>query len=299
MTPIKFLPVIAATALLGACASATPYDLNNAEVSALPQHGTEFHQALHRDYADLAVSEFVQADRNSTTYYNLKSRQASAGKNVLPTRMDERSIPSKHVAELTEARANMTRVLDAGGPTRATDATSRAQTKFDCWMEQQEENFQPDHIQYCRNGFISAMNEANNIVFAAAAPQPARPAPIAAAPAAPTPVLDVASYTIYFDHNSSSLNSAATMMNDEIASRIKSTEATSVTVNGYTDRSGDREYNRLLAERRASTVSAALEHSGIKPKVGSQSYGEDRSAVQTSDDVREWKNRRVVVTLKK
>lgn len=298
MKPIKFLPVIAVATILGACASPEPYDLKNAEVSALPQYGSEFQKALHRDYANLAVSEFDQADRASTTYYNLKSRQASAGTTVLPTRMEERSIPAMNVAELTESRATLMRVLDAGGATRATDATSRAQTQFDCWMEQREENFQPDHILNCRTGFMSAIGQASNIVFAAAAPTPA-PAPKVAAPAAPSPVLNIASYTIYFDHNSSTLNNAAIMKNAEVASRIKSMQATSVTVNGYTDRSGDREYNRLLAERRAASVSAALEQTGIKPMVGSQSYGEDRSAVETADNVREWENRRVIVTLKK
>lgn len=296
LKPIKYLPVIALATLLGACASPTPHDLNTAEVRALPQHGTEFQKALHHDYVVLAQSELDQGDRGTTTVYDTKARQVSAGVTVLPTRMDERSLPAENVAELTEARAKLMRVLDAGGATRATDSTSRAQTQFDCWMEQQEENysFQKADRALCRDGFLSAIGQASDIVFAVAAP-----APKVAAPVAPTKLLDIATYTIYFDHNSSTLGAAAMAMNDEIASRIKSSHATSVTVNGYADRSGDVEYNRLLAERRASTVAAALEHTGIKPMVGSESFGENRLAVQTADDVKEWKNRRVVVTLKK
>ena len=298
MRTLKYLPVIAVAAVLGACASPTPHDLNTSEVRALPQMGSDFHKALHHDYVALAQIEIDEGHRDATTYYNQKSRQAAAGMNVLPTRMSERSTSKPYVAELTEARAALMRVLDAGGPTRATAATSRAQTQFDCWMEEREENHQPKDIALCRNGFLSAIDEASKVVFAAAESMPApkvaeRPAPV------PAKLLDVATYTIYFDHNRSDLNSTAMALNNEIAARIKSTQATSVTVNGYTDRSGDQEYNRLLAERRAASVAYALEETGIKPMVGSQSFGENRSAVETADDVREWKNRRVVVTLKK
>lgn len=298
MKSIKYLPVIAIATLLGACASPTPHDLNTAEVRALPQHGTDFQKALHHDYVVLAESELEQGDRGTTTVYDTKARQVSAGVTVLPTRMDERKIPMEYVAELTEGRAKLMRVLDAGGATRATVSTSRAQTQFDCWMEQQEENysFQKADRELCRDGFLRAIGQASDIVFAVVAPTPA---PKVAAPVAPTKLLDIATYTIYFDHNSSKLGEAAMAMNNEIASRIKSSQATSVTVNGYTDRSGDVEYNRQLAERRAATVAAALESTGIKPMVGSESFGENRPAVQTADDVKEWHNRRVVVTLKK
>jgi len=189
------------------------------------------------------------------------------------------------------------RVLDAGGAARAPLPTARAQVQFDCWMEEQEENFQPKDIALCRDSFLSAMDEASKVVFAAA-PMPApkmaeQPAPT------PSPTLQVGMYTIYFDHDRSDLNTAALAVLQESAAGIKETHATSVTVNGYTDRSGNREYNRLLAERRAATVAAALEATGIKPTVGEQSYGEDRSAVETADDVRDWHNRRVLVTLRK
>ncbi len=285
-------------AILGACASPATRDIDTTAVRGVPQLGSDFQKALSHDYVALAQIELDEGHRDATTYYNTKSRAAAAGKTVMPTRMDQRSITAVKVAELTQARANLMRVLDAGGATHAPTQTARAQTQFDCWLEEQEENFQHDDIQKCRSGFLNALDQASKIV-AAYVPTPAAKVAAPAPAAKPAAVIDVATYTIYFDHNSDKLNTAATMMNGEIANRIKSTQATSVTVNGYTDRSGDREYNRLLAERRAATVSAALEHTGIKPMVGSQSYGEDRSAVQTADNVREWHNRRVVVTLRK
>ena len=299
LNTIKYLPIIAFTALLGACAGPAQLDLDTTAVRGVPQLGSDFQKALSHDYVALAQVELDESDRPNTSLFDTKARQAAAGMNVMPTRMDQRSITAVKVAELTKARAQLMHVIESGGPSRAPMQTARAQTQFDCWMEEQEENYSWQHADLlkCRTGFLAAINEANKIVFAAAEPAPA-PKKVAA-PITPSPVLDIASYTIYFDHNSSDLNAAAVAMNNEISRRIKATHATSVTVNGYTDRSGDVEYNRLLAQRRAATVSTALEDSGIKPMVGSESFGENRSAVQTADDVREWHNRRVVVTLRK
>jgi len=296
MKSIKYLPVIAVATVLGACASPAPYDLNMSQVRALQDTGNKFQVALHQDYVALAQSESDEADRRDATYFNAKARQAAANGNVLPTRMDERKIPAKYVAELTQSRANLMRMLDAGGPTKAPLPSSRAQTQFDCWMQEQEENYQPDDIAACRNGFLVALDQASGLVFAEAKPLPQ---PKIATVPAPKPLVNVASYTIYFDHNSSTLNPAAMAANDEIIAKIKETQATSVTVNGYTDRSGTNEYNRLLAERRTATVTDAIQKSGIKPKIGYESFGENRSAVQTADDVRDWQNRRVIVTLQK
>ena len=42
---------------------------------------------------------------------------------------------------------------------------------YDCWVQEQEENFQPDDIARCRDGFLAAMEEVE-----AQWPQPAEPA---------------------------------------------------------------------------------------------------------------------------
>lgn len=303
MKQIRMLPIIAFASLLGACASQAP-DLNVSEVRVLPQTGDAFHKALHNDYVTLAQSEINQADRGSTDYYNTKARHAAANDKVLPTKMNERKIPAAYVQELTAARGDLMRVLDAGGATRAPKESSRAQTQFDCWMEQQKENFQPQDIADCRGGFLIALNEASGIVYAKAKPMAEpmvakTPAPTPAKAAVQTASVEVGSFTVYFDHNSSALNAKAMTVSDEIANRVKDTQATSVLVSGFTDRSGTLEYNRSLSERRTAAVVAAIKKIGIRPEVDYRSFGENRSAVETADSVREWQNRRVLVTLRK
>lgn len=294
MQPIRCLSAVAVAALLGACAGGEVRDLDTTSVRNLPQHGSEFNRALHQNYVTLAQEEVDEAHVNAASYYNTKARQAASGATVLPTRMDERSVPSAHVKQLTEARAEMMRVLDAGGGSKAPAPMARAQAQFDCWVEEQEENHQPKDIALCRNGFMTALDQASGMTFAAA-PTPAPAARVAASPppAAPAP----STYAVFFPHDSETLDGTALAINRDIVAHIKSTNAKSVMVNGHTDRSGDREYNRKLAERRAATVADALEAAGIKPMVGSESFGEDRSAVQTADNVREWQNRRVIVTV--
>jgi hypothetical protein len=71
---LKYLPVIAMTAVLGACASPAPQDLNVSQVRGLQDTGNEFHAALHRDYTALAQSELDEADRRDTDYFNTKAR---------------------------------------------------------------------------------------------------------------------------------------------------------------------------------------------------------------------------------
>ncbi len=145
MRLIKHLPIIAVASLLGACTMPGPVrDLDVAEVRALPQMGTDFQKALHHDYVALAQLEIDEKHPGATSYYDTKAREAAAGGKVMPTSMGDRTIPDENVQELSEARTNLMRILDAGGASRATEPSARAQTQFDCWMEEQEENFQPE-----------------------------------------------------------------------------------------------------------------------------------------------------------
>jgi outer membrane protein OmpA-like peptidoglycan-associated protein len=287
--------ILAAASMLGACGTASQ-NWNPSEVGALPDQGDKFHQNLHRNYVTLAQWEKDEDHWNATSYYDQKGRQAAAGGNVQPTGMDERSISAAHVGELTEARGKLMHLLASGGARLAPEHTAYTQAMFDCWMEEQEEGHQPNDIAFCRNGFMSSLARASSVVYAAApAPQVAAAPPHMAAPSAPT--APIAVYTVYFDHDSSKLDATAMTLNQEIVDKILADKTKTVMVNGYTDRSGDREYNRKLAERRAAAVVALLEKSGIKSAINFESFGEDRLAVDTADNVRERRNRRVVVTL--
>src|SRR3546814_8047690 len=55
------------------------------------------------------------------------------------------------VAELKQAREKLVAAFDAGAKEASPDAAALAQANYDCWLEQQEENYQPEHIKSCRD----------------------------------------------------------------------------------------------------------------------------------------------------
>lgn len=287
MQPIKLFTLIAATSVLGACAMSTaengPRDWDVAEVRALPQQGDQFNQALHNDYVTLAQTEHDEGHWEALSYYNIKARQAASGANVQPTMMVDRGHPKGSVDELTKSRAALVHMLNAGGRGKAPVMAAKAQSQYDCWAEELEENMQPKDIALCRAGFMAAMDQANSKLFASAKPMQQSSSP------------DIAAYTINFDHNSMVLNNKANTTNNEVIALVKATGAKTVRVSGYADTSGDHEYNRQLAESRARVVSNAIERGGIKPIIDTVSFGEDSLAVETGNNVRERQNRRVVI----
>jgi peptidoglycan-associated lipoprotein len=72
--------------------------------------------------------------------------------------------------------------------------------------------------------------------------------------------------------------------------------ATRVRLEGHTDERGTREYNIALGERRAQAVRRALLLQGAADaQVTTVSYGEERPAVDGSDDSAWTRNRRVEI----
>jgi peptidoglycan-associated lipoprotein len=67
-----------------------------------------------------------------------------------------------------------------------------------------------------------------------------------------------------------------------------------VRLEGHTDERGSREYNIGLGERRAQTVRKALMLQGVsEAQITTVSYGEERPAVEGSDESAHAQNRRV------
>ena len=67
-----------------------------------------------------------------------------------------------------------------------------------------------------------------------------------------------------------------------------------VRLEGHADERGSREYNIGLGERRAQAVRRALMLQGVtENQITTVSYGEERPAVQGSDEAAYAKNRRV------
>lgn len=299
MHSIRILTIASLATLIGASvanagSNASP-DWNVGDVRALTQHGNQFQQNLHREYVDLAQKQLTdESDTYSMVYYNHRARQSAAGYSVAPTMMTERDVPAEYVNDLTDARASLMRMLDAGGPSKAPVLSAHAQSQFDCWMEEQAENREPKLIALCRDEFNSALVQASAVVFDKTPETTPAPTPMAAAP---TPRLP-ANYIVFFDWNKAVVTPEAAEIIRAAAANAGTMGKVRMVLTGHTDSSGSATYNLKLSQRRGDDVRAQFEALGFSDSdIQVISKGEGDQLVPTDDGVREPQNRRVEIVL--
>lgn len=152
--------------ILAGCGALTAEN-NVAELQQAPRVGSPFTAALAEEYREFSLFESEQMyDWPDADHFARKGLAAASGTVVEPERVENWNLPAGKVDELSNARTRLVTVLDAGARDRAPELAARAQGSYDCWVEQQEENHQPDHIAACREKFEQAMAELEK-------PQPA------------------------------------------------------------------------------------------------------------------------------
>ena len=107
------------------------------------------------------------------------------------------------------------------------------------------------------------------------------------------------SYTLYFDFNSATISDEANAELKKAVYKIKNTKTIRVVVAGHTDTSGNKGYNRNLADKRVKAVDAALRKAGVNWLIIEPvAMGEKNPAEKTGDSVKNFQNRRVVIDIK-
>lgn len=103
---------------------------------------------------------------------------------------------------------------------------------------------------------------------------------------------------VFFDLDSSTLDSEAQGTLDRQAQWLKQYPSVNVTVEGHCDERGTREYNLALGERRATAAKKYLVGAGVAAnRISTISYGKERPAVVGSDESAWGQNRRSVTVL--
>ncbi|GAB4360678.1 MAG: OmpA family protein [Kiloniellaceae bacterium] len=278
---LRVILAAAAMALLSGCAG---FGLGEAEMTA-PQ-GNAYDRALQSGYLDLSRSEFNEGDYWDSDKFADRSMAAARGESVAPEAITARELPADRVGVLTAARERLSAALAGGAAQRNPAAAAEAQVAFDCWMQEQEENFQPDDIAACQNRFIAAMSELEQRPVVAAPPPPPSPAP--APMAAPGP------FTVYFDFDRAELTPAARGELADVIQAAQSFQEGSIDITGYTDLSGAEAYNQVLSERRANSVIEFLVGGGVDAaRIVGRGLGEANPVVAT--EAPEQRNRRVEI----
>ncbi len=274
--------VVAGVAGLTACSG---MELQNAQ--SLDPQGDAFNQALYGGYVGLASGEFGEGDYRDSDEFAERAAAAAGGEAPAPEALSARVLPEDTVAELTTARGRLMAAMDSMAREKAPGDAAEAQVQFDCWMQEQEENFQPPHIEACRSAFYAALEKAEAAVVqeTAAAPQPAA-----------EPAFQPLSFVVYFSFDSVEIKNAGQATIDRAASYAQSWPGASLSLVGHTDRAGSDAYNDVLAAKRSATVADALSAQGIAANfISATSRGEMESAEQTNDGDRSNLNRRVEI----
>ncbi len=272
-TWIRFATAGVGAALLAGCAGPTINEFKSAEAS-----GSPFTRALTDEYRQTVSYEAdAMYDWPDATYFARKGLRTAAGEAVEPESLEDWRLPADSVAELQSARGRLAKVLGDGARDSYPQDAAVAQAKFDCWVEQQEENHQPEHIAACRDGFMTAMAEIEALM-------------------AP-PVVTPADYMVFFDHDSDRLTEAGRTTLQTLIDAAKAGGGTPVvTVVGHADKSGSDAYNMALSLRRAETIRTALLSGGLTgTDILVEAAGEGSPMIETPDGVREPSNRRAAI----
>ncbi len=256
--------------------------------------GSTFNRNLYQGYIDLASSEYNEGDYRDSDNFAVRAMQSGTGGTVAPEEISARRLPEDKVGELTSARQRLVGTLSKGAAEKVPAETARAQTGFDCWMQEQEENIQPDDIEACRSRFFAALEYIEDALKPKLKPKPV--AKKVEPPVAPPPASEL--YLVYFDFDKAELSEAAKAVLETASSAARKLKGMTVTVSGHTDLAGTADFNMELSKRRAMAVSEALIKAGVaSAAVKAEALGETHPAIITADGVADSGNRRVEILI--
>jgi OOP family OmpA-OmpF porin len=272
---IKAIGAVAALAFLAGCVS------NIQTVSSAKGTGSPFTQDLTEQYKAFTADEAGEYDWSNANYFAKKGLAAAGGQVVQPEQLSDWDIPADKQADLAAARQRLVTDLDGGARDAKPDIAAKAQVKFDCWVEEQDENHEDDKIAACKNDTLAALDELEK-------------KEMSAAPAVSSPM----NYTVYFDFDKSVITPAGQEVINQVLSDAKAHNPSSISVTGHTDLVGPEDYNMALSLRRADAVRSALIAGGVSAdKITVAGRGMSEPAVPTARGVKEARNRRAEIIL--
>ena len=266
----------------------------------VPAAGTHtFEQSLASDYQALSNAESAQGDERDAATYAARAAAASSGTPTAPDEIVLRGafLKDRYVNELSAAHDRLLGALAKTARSDAPAAAARAQTSFDCWLEQSAEDLQPEDIEACKQSFLSAMTTVESStqpvadVAPVATPEPPPPAAVTTARVAD-------SYHVFFDFDSAEMTAEAMTVLEQIKADMSSPPPRRMVVIGHTSSIGTESYNQRLSQRRAEAVKSALLALAVNAEsITTEARGEHDQLVATADGVREPRNRQVFVTV--
>jgi OOP family OmpA-OmpF porin len=206
----------------------------------------DFNTELARNYRDMANFEAKRHDPKDQMFFAKKAHAAVDGEMVLPTNMSAHDLPHDMIPEMHDGRMRLMRVLDGGARKQYPIMGAKAQTSFDHWLEEVEENNEPQRIADCRHRFYECLHALEKVM-----------APLACLPGKKLCRSDV----MYFKFGSTQMVADSKRdMGDIMASAKKCQRLTIV---GCADAVGSASGNMSLSFKRAHKVRNMLIKGGL------------------------------------
>ena len=250
-----------------------------------------FNDTLIKEYKKLADFEAKEMhDWNSAKLYSIKAIQSFEGRLIKPEPINNRNIKEEYKNDLLKAYENLIIVYDESLEKDPTNL-ALAIASLDCWAEQQEEEWQIDHIEKCKEKFIKSTNNIYKNLKSKKIKDVNNEDNIISDLSEKNKTEKI----IYFDFDDY-------LLSDEKKFEIKKITVKNINNNyiiiGHTDTKGTKDYNYKLSEKRAMAIKYILIDYGINPKnIIIYPKGESKLAVFTPDETPHPANRRAVIKI--
>lgn len=248
---------------------------------------SNFQITLASYYDQYAKTRAAQYDWDSWSVFNNKATALREGRSIEPEKV-AKDLPGRSTAELAQARLVLMSLLKKPADTIIGNPkqTAAAQLYFDCWCQQQQENWPTNDIWYCKTNFHNSIkallqrinsekefvNYANDI------------------------------HSVYFKLGSDTIEQASILTMQKLISELQKVQTNmNIVLYGYTDRVGEKKYNVNLAQRRVDAVRNILVNSGAvkNDNIITKSLGEKDPLINVDTIINNPHSRRVDVFLYK
>ncbi|MEQ9639687.1 MAG: OmpA family protein [Alphaproteobacteria bacterium] len=246
-----------------------------------------FGEALRQGYLQRAEAERAEYDYRDAGLFAEKAVDAANGNIPGIWSMERWDLAPEHHDNFAKGQTMLLDALNRGGAIKAPGPMAKAQTSFECWAQEAEENHQPKDIGACWADFMAAMAAVEEALKPKMAPKPTA--------MAEPPASD---YLVFFDFDRSEIRADSASILNSVINAVRELKTGTVELIGHADRAGATTYNQRLSERRAEAVRQYLAGRGLSVQTTIAGRGESDPRVPTADGVREQENRRVEIHLK-
>ncbi len=233
--------------------------------------GNDFLTYLAQELDSCASGEAREKDFKDSRLFKDMAEKARNGEMVYPSTPNTRLLPSKSAYEVRKARQSLVHQLELGARDADPAGAAATQARYECWIQELEENFQPGSIQASKDDFYASLQALQS----------------------PLP-----SAVIYFPVDSSTLTSSSRSKLSEVARNMKQYGVNDIALQTYASTTANYVYNLELTKRRADSVRAYLKKQGVDVRqIVTRTYGEGDLAIPTNNNVENNLNRRAVIKL--